>query len=167
MSDCYNSKSDILCEYFFSYKQKYLDGNGQDINNFVFPTEYYPRNDLINKIILTSERIINIITNSVIKASENTYVTAATQFINKRVYNVIYTPSTLPSILINIIENLENIELSQIIQLCIDTYEKYDTFPACLIIAIQQLNENIIEKSSSCQELSVKYLVHFGQSNFC
>jgi hypothetical protein len=60
----------------------------------------------------------------------------------------------LPPILINIIENLENIELSQIIQLCIDTYEKYDTLPACLIIAIQQLNENIIEKSSSCQELS-------------
>lgn len=67
------------------------DESGQDISNFVFPTEYFPRNDLINKIILTDERIINIITNSVIKAPENSYVTASTEFLNKHVQCLIYS----------------------------------------------------------------------------
>ncbi|KAI9487440.1 MAG: hypothetical protein EXX96DRAFT_498097, partial [Benjaminiella poitrasii] len=136
---------------------KLLIGNDQEISNFDFPNEFQPGNDSINKIILTDERVINIITNSVINAPEKSYVTAPTEFINKHICNVLYTPhdtqNTLPPILINIVENLEKTELNQIIQLCIGTYEKYDTLPVCLIIVTHQFNENITEQSSPCQKL--------------
>lgn len=70
--------------------------------------------------------------------------------------NVLYTPydtqNTLPPILIDIVENLEKTEPNQIVQSCIDTYEKYNTLPVSLIIATQQFNENINKQSSPCQK---------------
>ncbi|KAG2236671.1 hypothetical protein BDF21DRAFT_459796 [Thamnidium elegans] len=42
----------------------------QDSSNFVVPTEYCPGIDLISKVILTDERIINIITKTLVKSAE-------------------------------------------------------------------------------------------------
>lgn len=118
---------------FSSYKMKQqeissLDESDQDFSNFVFPIEYTPRNDLIWNLILTDQRIINIVTNkSLINLSENSYVSTPKKLSNNGAYNILYIPhgtqNSLPPILINISEKLDNLNLSQIIQHCTDISE--------------------------------------------
>ncbi|EIE81082.1 hypothetical protein RO3G_05787 [Rhizopus delemar RA 99-880] len=108
-----------------------LDKKDQDFSNFVLPTEYTPRNDLICDLILTDQRIINIVTKSLINASENSYVSAPKELPNNYACNILYIPdgtqNSLPPILINVSEKLDNLKMSQIIQHCTDIWDHYNT----------------------------------------
>lgn len=112
---------------------------------------------MISKVILTDERIINIITKTLVKAPKGSYVIEPIEFIHKRVCNVLYIPHDLPnnspSIVINTIETFDETKFNQIIQQCTNIFEMYNTLPICVIIVAQQLDESNIEQSSLYQEL--------------
>lgn len=55
-------------------QRKFLDQNGQEFCNFIVPTEYFPRIDLISKSVLTDVRIVNVITTTIVKAEKDSYV---------------------------------------------------------------------------------------------
>lgn len=132
------------------------DESDQDFSNFVVPTEYFPGIDLISKIILTDERIINIIAKTLVKAPKGSYVIEPIEFIHKGVCNVLYIPhdppKSLPPIVINTIETFDDTKFNQIIQQCTNIFEMYNTLPICIIIVVQQLDKDIIEQSSQHQE---------------
>lgn len=135
-----------------------LDESDQDFNNLVIPNEYTPRNYLIYNLILTDKRIINIITKSLLNAPKNSYTYTARELSDNCAFNTLYIPlgtqSSLPPILVNISEKLDNLNMSQIIQHCSDIFERYNSLPICLIISQQKVNDNIFNRTTQYQELS-------------
>lgn len=89
---------------------------------------------------------------------QKTHVSTPIKLSNNDAYNILYIPhgtqNSLPPILINISERLDNLNLSQIIQYCTDIFEYYNSLPICLIISQKRVNENIFDQTSQCQELS-------------
>ncbi|KAI9350415.1 hypothetical protein BD770DRAFT_326575, partial [Pilaira anomala] len=136
-----------------------LDESDQDFSNFVVPTEYFPGIDLTSKVILTDKRIIDIITKTLVAAPKGSYVIEPIYFIHKRVCNVLYIPhdlpNSLPSILINTIEAFDDTKLNQIIQQCTNIFEMYNTLPICIIIAVQQLDKEIIRAKLAASRASI------------
>ncbi|KAG1373732.1 hypothetical protein G6F61_009931 [Rhizopus arrhizus] len=131
---------------------KCLDEDGQEFCNFIVPTEYCPRIDLISKVVLTDVRIVNVITTTIVKAEKDSYVVEPLGFMHPNFGAVLYTPysleTDLPPIVINTIETFEEKKFNQIIQQCTNIFEQYNTLPICVIIVVQQLDEKIIEQSS-------------------
>ncbi|KAI9486352.1 MAG: hypothetical protein EXX96DRAFT_604516 [Benjaminiella poitrasii] len=135
-----------------------LDESDQDFSNFVIPNEYTLRNYLIYSLILTDQRIINIITKSLLNAPKNSYIYTTKELSDNCAFNTLYIPlgtqSSLPPILVNISEKLDNLNISQIIQHCSDIFERYNSLPICLIISQQKVNNNIFNRTTQYQEVS-------------
>ena len=102
-------------------------------------------------------RIVNAITTKIVKAEKDSYVVEPLRFMHQNFGAALYTPysleTDLPPIVINTIETFEEKKFNQIIQQCTNIFEQYNTLPICVIIVVQQLDENIIEQSSQHQEL--------------
>ncbi|KAI7868544.1 hypothetical protein BDF14DRAFT_1791409 [Spinellus fusiger] len=139
---------------------KFLDENGQEFCNFIVPTEYCPRIDLISKVVLTDVRIVNVIATTLVKAEKDSYVVELLGFMHQNIGAVLYTPCSLetdlPPIVINTIETFEEKKFNQIIQQCTNIFEQYNTLPICVIIVVQQLDGKIIEQSSQHHDLPLR-----------
>ncbi|KAI9254758.1 hypothetical protein EDC94DRAFT_237067 [Helicostylum pulchrum] len=128
------------------------------MSKFTVPTEYTPGIHLISQIMLNDKRIINVLTETLVNAPPNLYVTEPLPSYDKRVSNVFYSPpgpsDTMPYILINVVESLKDMVLSHIILRCIKIYEIYHVVPICVVIVAQELDETMMENSTVYQDLS-------------
>ncbi|KAI8642916.1 hypothetical protein BD408DRAFT_343365 [Parasitella parasitica] len=138
--------------FSLSYIHNNILEEDQHCHDFAVPTEYYPGIDLISKIILTDEQILDNITASLVKAPKGSYYIEPLEFIHKHVFSVLYVPCNLPNnsppIVINTIETFDDAKFNQIIQQCTNVFELYNIAPICVIIVAQELDESNVEVSS-------------------
>lgn len=118
----------------------------------MLPLIYKPGTDLISKIVLTDQRVINAVIMSLVEAPENTYTAAPTEFINKSKCDVLYISndiSAFPPIIIEVQKIVDEKFIIRAIQYCTLVYQKYGKQPIIVIFGISSITMNILSLTTA------------------
>ncbi|KAI8388929.1 uncharacterized protein BYT42DRAFT_632278 [Radiomyces spectabilis] len=110
---------------------------------FSLPLSDRPGSDLISKLILQDQRIMNIITKELIGKPycENLYQLGQTEWSDSSKSDVVYVPlrqyqKSLPPILIEVQHGIDNSFLTRLMKYAISVYEVYGQEPLVFVIGV-------------------------------
>ncbi|CEG76786.1 hypothetical protein RMATCC62417_11638 [Rhizopus microsporus] len=126
--------------------------NGEDdpdTDDFVPPQEYKLGSDLISRIILTDQQIINVMTKNLVGTPENVNAAVPTEFCD-----VLYIPNathnTLPPIIFKIQKNIDEPFIVRVIHYCTLVYAKYKKHPLIVLLGISNFTTSVFSSTVPC-----------------
>lgn len=138
----------------------YKDHTDKNEDGIIIPCRYSPGLDIISKIVLKDQRVINLFARSLANAPDDTYIAGQTDFMDSNACDALYiarlTDSTesmtFPPIAINVRSSVEEAHISQIIQQCVCIFGKQQKAPISLVIGVDKVGCNVLERSSTPQD---------------
>ncbi|KAF1796997.1 hypothetical protein FB192DRAFT_1347227 [Mucor lusitanicus] len=122
-----------------------------DNNGFTLPLTYKPHPDLIGKIILSDQRVMNAMTQFLVYAPQDAYQVASTAFMRSPANCVLYTaknPESLyPPIIINIAEKIDTEFVQQVIYLCTEIYTRYEHLALCIMVGTEEIDQIVMNST--------------------
>ncbi|RCH79068.1 hypothetical protein CU098_002901, partial [Rhizopus stolonifer] len=127
-----------------------------EIMLFNMPKKLPPGGKEMSSIVLSNQKVIDIIVNFLTKAEPDTYRLGHIQSNNKR-ESVVYLPrssvsETHPPIVVLVQDNVNRKYMSELIDQSIDASEKYDVLPHVLLICTDSVDEKILGNSEPVKE---------------
>ncbi|KAI8047340.1 hypothetical protein BDF21DRAFT_352390, partial [Thamnidium elegans] len=108
---------------------------------FTLPQDYCPGSDVMSRIMLQDERIIDMVVKTLIgdHVSNSTYTLGRCQWVNKTISDVVYLPKiqSVPPVLIEIQQKVNEDFLSRVIKYCLSLKEEHGVLPVMLIISVK------------------------------
>ncbi|KAI8977685.1 hypothetical protein BDF20DRAFT_976201 [Mycotypha africana] len=133
-----------------------LEESEHNVTDYLLPKEHVPGSDLISKAVLNDTRIINIISKSLVSASEDQYTAAPNGFLNKCACDVLYLPKTInseyPPIMIEVQKDINEKYMCRAVKYSTLVYEKYEKYPVVLIVGVSSVTalvNNILAPATS------------------
>ncbi|KAI8059082.1 uncharacterized protein B0P05DRAFT_450803, partial [Gilbertella persicaria] len=130
--------------------------DSSEIMLFNMPKKLPPGGKEMSSIVLSNQKVIDIIVNFLTKAEPDTYRLGHIQSNNKR-ESVVYLPrssvsETHPPIVVLVQDNVNRKYMSELIDQSIDASEKYDVLPHVLLICTDSVDEKILGNSEPVKE---------------
>ncbi|KAG0937917.1 hypothetical protein G6F29_008452 [Rhizopus arrhizus] len=124
-----------------------LSTNTEDLRDFVrLPLNYLPGQDILSKRILNNQRVINLITTSLLQLKIDTYSNAATEWRNRTHCDVLYLPEILlrnsfPPILIEVQQNVNELFMRRLMMYSLNVVSTHvhSPLPIVLIFCINKV----------------------------
>ncbi|KAG0749666.1 hypothetical protein G6F16_004842 [Rhizopus arrhizus] len=143
------TESNVLTDYTHleTSNNSFEEESEHNVTDYLLPKEHVPGSDLISKVVLTDTRIINIISKSLVNASEDQYTAAQNEFLNKCACDVLYLPKAIdseyPPIIIEVQKDVNENYMCRAVKYSILVYEKYEKHPVVLIVGVSSVTASI------------------------
>ncbi|GAA5808633.1 hypothetical protein MFLAVUS_002025 [Mucor flavus] len=144
-----------------------------DDTDRILPYNYRPGTDLISKMILTDNQVINTLMKTLVpEAAEDHYVAVPTEFINKNKCDVLYAPhnplSTFPPVFIEVQNQVDEKFLVRAVHYSTLIYERYNKHPILLIIGVASVTVSFMSKTAADSDFSfAKQIPGIGWAKRC
>ncbi|KAI9365898.1 hypothetical protein BD770DRAFT_377499 [Pilaira anomala] len=132
-----------------------------DLLSFIIPLKHRPGTDLMSKTILKDKKVINLIVSVLVgNHAINNYISQDGEWLDGKRADVLLVPAinvseSMPPVLIEIQNTLDNAYIHRLNKYCNYVYDKYNNFePIAFTICIKNIREEICSMFSDTHKAS-------------